>query len=144
MLRRPAEPRDPWVRLEELTAPAADPLGEHVAAVLDAVEWLASTDDAALATARLVTAPDITIEHHFRPGEADPAVILARQGGGFGRTVPLDTALAGLLGACDGELTTGQVAHALAALLDEPADVLVPRLLGRVRDLVADGVLVRP
>jgi methylase of polypeptide subunit release factors len=144
VLRRPAVPRAPWVRLEELTAPAEDPLGEHVAAVLDAVEWLASTDDAALATARLVTAPDITIEHHFRPGEADPAVILARQGGGFRRTVPLDTALAGLLGACDGELTAGQVAHALAALLDEPADVLVPRLLARVRDLVVDGVLVRP
>lgn len=143
VLRRPPEPRAPWVRLEELTGPAADPLGGHVAAVLDAVEWLARTPDAALAATRLVTAPDVTVEHHFRPGEPEPAVILARQGGGFGRVVQLDTALAGLLGACDGELTVGQIGHALAALLAQGPTDLVPRLLGRVRDLVTDGLLVR-
>ncbi|MGM0385953.1 MAG: hypothetical protein ACQERF_08250 [Actinomycetota bacterium] len=144
VLRRPADDRPPWTRLEELTGPAADPLGDHVAAILDAVEWLARTPDDALAATYLVTAPDVTIEHHFRPGEADPAVILARQGGGFRRIVPLDTALAGLVGACDGDLAVGQVAHAIATLLEVPADELVPRLLVRVRDLAVDGILVHP
>ncbi len=143
VLRRPLTPREPWVRLEELAGPVADPLGDHIAAVLDAVEWLASTDDAALARARLAVAPDVTIEHHFRPGEADPTVILARQGGGFGRTVRLDTALAGLVGACDGELTIGQIVQALAALLELPAPALAAELLPHVRALTTDGLLAR-
>ena len=54
------------------------------------------------------------------------------------------TALAGLVGACDGELTVGQVVGALADLLEEPEPDLRARLLPAVRDLVAEGLLVLP
>ena len=50
---------------------------------------------------------------------------------------------AGLVGACDGELTVGQIVGALAVLLDEPDGQLRQRLLPEVRHLVADGLLTR-
>jgi len=61
--------------------------------------------------------------------------------GGFGRVVQASTALAGLVGACDGELPIGAITAALADLLDEPLGELTGRLLPAVRGLVADGLL---
>lgn len=131
-------------RLEEQTGPLARPLGDHLAAALAAHDRLAALTDDALAELRLTAPADVTIEQHRRPGEADPAVVLLRQGDGFGRAVQAGTALAGLVGACDGELTVGQIAGALAALLDAPAGELTAELLGQVRDLVRDGFLHLP
>ncbi|MCU1432876.1 MAG: methyltransferase small, partial [Actinotalea sp.] len=91
--------------------------------------------------ARLVTAPDVTEERHLRPGADDPSVVLLRQGDGFGRTVPVGTALAGFVGACDGELGVGQIVGALATLLEVGVEDLVTGLLPTVRDLVLDGFL---
>ncbi len=84
----------------------------------------------------------MTEERHHRPGEADPVVVLLRQGGGFGRVVRASTALAGLVGACDGELPVGRLVGALAGLLEVGADELAGELLPAVRDLVADGLLL--
>ncbi len=131
-------------RLEEQSGPLARPLGDHLAAALAAHDRLAALTDEALAGLRLTAPPDVTIEQHRRPGEADPAVVLLRQGDGFGRAVQAGTALAGLVGACDGELSVGQIAGALAALLDAPAGELTVELLGQVRDLVRDGFLRLP
>ena len=64
-----------------------------------------------------------------------------RQGGGFGRTVPLDTALAGLVGACDGELTIYAIIAALAELLEADEAELADELLPRIWDLVVVGFL---
>jgi hypothetical protein len=69
-------------------------------------------------------------------------VILLRQGGGFGRTVQVSTALAGLVGACDGELSVGRLVAALAGLLEVPAAELATELLPATRRLVADGFLL--
>ncbi|WP_088320907.1 methyltransferase [Kineosporia sp. R_H_3] len=148
VLRRPAAgpagaagPGRPLRRVEDVRAPLDAPLGEHVAAVLDAHAWLARTDDAALAAARLRVAPDVTEERHHRPGEEDPSVVLLRQGGGYGRGVRAGTALAGLVGACDGDLPVGAIVGALADLLDVPADALAAEVLPDVRGLVLDGFL---
>jgi hypothetical protein len=70
-----------------------------------------------------------------------PDVVLLRQAGGCGRVVRADTALAALVGACDGELTVGQIARALAELLERPTQDVVSGLLPAVRALVADGLL---
>ena len=141
-LRRPRSGRPTLRRVEELPGPVAGPLGEHLAACLRAHDWLATTDDRALASARLVVAADVTEERHYRPGDADPQVVLIRQGSGFGRVIRVGTALAGLVGACDGELNVGQIVAALAALLQAPADGLAGEVLPGVRDLVRDGLLV--
>ncbi|WP_426563866.1 DUF7059 domain-containing protein [Angustibacter sp. McL0619] len=133
-----------WQRLEELRGPVHGPMGDVVRDVLDAESWLRRTDDAELLGARLVVAGDLTEERHGLPGAGDPQVILLRQGGGLGRVVRADTALAGLVGACDGELSVGQIVAALAQLLDEPEADLRARLLPDVRHLVADLLLRVP
>ncbi|HET9656909.1 MAG TPA: methyltransferase, partial [Kineosporiaceae bacterium] len=131
-------------RVEEVRHPVSGPLGGHLEACLAAHDWLesAGAGEAGLAAARLRVAQDVTEERHHRPGEADPQVILLRQGGGFGRSVQASTALAGLVGACDGELTVGRLIGALAGLLEVPACDLAAELLPAVRRLVADGFLL--
>lgn len=92
--------------------------------------------------ATLVVASDVTEARHLLPGNDDPSVIELRQGGGFARTVNVDPALAGFVGACDGELTVGQIASALADLFEVPLAELWGELEPRIRSLVLDGILV--
>ncbi|MEE6281509.1 DUF7059 domain-containing protein [Georgenia sunbinii] len=142
LLRRPREEgRSPWVRLEEITGPVRQPIGEHVAQVLAARDWLAARDNDALAAERFVVAPDVTEERHLRPGDPHPRVLLLRQGGAFGRTLEPGTLVAGAVGACDGDLTLGQLVAGLAAVLDQPAAAVADEVLPAVRDLVLDGLL---
>ncbi|WP_282946024.1 DUF7059 domain-containing protein [Cellulomonas endometrii] len=144
VLRRPADdgslPR--LRRLEEVTGTVRQPLGPAVGASLAAHDLLRRTDDAALAAQRLRVAPDVTEERYLRPGDADPQVLLLRQGGGFGRTVQVGTALAGFVGACDGELAVGQIVNALGALLGVGAEAVAADVLPEVRGLLQDGLLL--
>jgi hypothetical protein len=57
--------------------------------------------------------------------------------------VRLDTAMAAFASVCDGDLTAGQSLTAIAALLGQDETALRSRALPLVRDLVADGLLVR-
>ena len=143
VLRKPAAKRGTWRRLEELEGPMQEPIGAHLAASLAARDWLDSLTDQALLDARLRVASDVTHEAYGRPGSPDPEHILLRQGGGFGRAVRADTALAGFVGACDGELTVGQIAHALAALLDVAPGAMLEGIVPAARELVLDGMLER-
>ncbi|GAA2035138.1 methyltransferase [Pseudokineococcus marinus] len=128
-------------RLEEVAGPAAGPLGAHVADVLAAADLLADLDDAGLASRRLRVADDVTEERHARPGAEHPEVVLLRQGGGFGRVVRVGTAVAGVVGACDGELPLGTLVGAVAALLERPAEEVAAEVLPAVRGLLGDGLL---
>jgi methylase of polypeptide subunit release factors len=132
-------------RLEELAGQlgGGGPMGQVVVDVLAAERWLATTSDEALLAAHLRVAPDVTEERFGAPGAEHPQVVLLRQGGGLQRAVRADTALAGLVGACDGELAVGQIVNAVAALLDESQGDLVKRLIPQVRHLIADGLLLR-
>jgi hypothetical protein len=118
-------------------------MGSTVLAVLDAEDWVRAVSDDELLGARLVVGADVTEERHGRPGAVDPEVVLLRQGGALQRVVRADTALAGLVGACDGELSVRAIVGALAQLLDEPVGALTARLLPDVRHLVADTLLTR-
>ena len=71
-----------------------------------------------------------------------PSVVRLRQGAGFGRTVQVGPTVAGLVGACDGEFSVGQVVGAMAALLDTPVELVAAEVMGPVRELVRDGFLV--
>lgn len=130
-------------RLEEHQGELPLPLGPHLVASLAAHDWLASREDAELLDESYVVAGDVTRETYGRPTLHDPEHILFRQGGGFGRVIKADTALAGFVGTCDGELTAGQIAHALAALLDVPPGRMVAGLAPAIRELVRDGMLRR-
>ncbi|PWC02878.1 DUF7059 domain-containing protein [Agromyces badenianii] len=116
-------------------------LGAHLAECLAEHDRQAALDDAALSAARLVTAGDVTEERHYWPGDEDPTAMLLRQGGGFGRAISLDTGLAALVGASDGELAVGAIVAALAQLLEVDESALAAELLPAVRTLVDDGML---
>jgi len=147
-LRRPdADSGRPLLRrVEHLAGPlgGGTPMGPVVTDLLAAHDWLSGRGDADLLDARLVVGGDVTEERFGRPGADHPQVVLLRQGGGRQQAVRADTALAGLVGACDGELSVGQVVAALGYLLDEPVAELSARLLPAVRGMVADGLLRPP
>ncbi|WP_315096422.1 methyltransferase [uncultured Cellulomonas sp.] len=129
-------------RLEEVTGTVRQPLGPAIAASLAAHDRLQSMTDDDLADQHLVVAPDVTEERYLTPGDPDPQVVLLRQGGGFGRAVQAGTALAGFVGACDGELTVGQIVNALGALLEVGAEAVAADVLPSARGLVRDGLLL--
>jgi hypothetical protein len=135
--------RPPLARIERLHGPIGDgPLGTHLAMCLAAHDRQAAWSDDELAAARLTVAGDVTEERHYWPGDEDPTAILLRQGGGFGRVISLDTGLAALVGACDGELSVGAIVGALAELLDVDETALAADLLPAVRTLIDDGKLL--
>lgn len=145
LLRAPAGPDAVrLLRTELLSAPFGGTptgLGDHLLAGLRAHDRVADLDDTALAALRLAVAPDVTEERHYWPGEENPTVIRLRQGGGFARTIDADAALAGFVGASDGELTVGEIVGALADLLEVDEGALRDQLLPQVRELVVTGFL---
>ncbi|BDI21957.1 methyltransferase [Herbiconiux sp. L3-i23] len=146
LLRRPSDGHGVTLRRYEVLPDAlgANPtgLGAHLGASLDGHDWQAARDDGELRHARLQVAPDVTEQRHLWPGDEHPAAMDLRQGGGFGRTMPLDTALAGFVGACDGELSVGQIVAALADLLEVDEAELAAELLPKVRRLLGDAMLL--
>jgi hypothetical protein len=142
LLRRPPTGEPTLARYERLhQALAGDSLGAHLAAALAAHDRLAGLDDAGLAASAFVVAPDVTEARHHVPGQEDPTVIELRQGGGFGRALGVDSGLAALVGACDGDLPVGVLVDAIAQLLDVDAAALRADLLPRVRELAFTGFL---
>lgn len=140
-LQRPAEIRPTWRTLEDVRTPVAAPLGPTVLAGLRARSWLAMHTDEEVLSVPWTVAEDVTEERVGRPGATDPTVIQLRQGGGLGRVVRLDTLSAGLVGACDGELTAAQIVHALAALTETDVEEVRATVTSPLRALVADGLL---
>ncbi len=141
-LRRPPTGPRTLLRLEEARGGGEAALGEQVAAVLRAHDWLQGHGEQELWAHRFVLAPDVTEERYLRPGQADPSVVLIRQGGGFQRVVQAGTELAGVVGACDGELALGTIADAVSTLLDLGRDQVRRELWPQLRAMVLDGFLV--
>jgi hypothetical protein len=131
-------------RVERLDGPIGSGLGIHIAESLASWGWQAGLSDEELGRTHLSVAADVTEERHYWPGAEDPTVMTLRQGGAFGRTVPLDTGLAALVGACDGELSIRAIIAAIAELLEVDRATLAGDLMPRVRDLVVTGFLHRP
>ncbi|WP_417563197.1 methyltransferase [Microbacterium sp.] len=142
LLRRPAMGAPTLARYERIGQPLADGgLGAHLGRALAAHDRLSALDDAGLAASTLVVAADVTEARHHLPGAEAPSVIELRQGGGFARVLEVDPALAGLVGACDGDLPVGPLIAAIADLLEVDEAALRADLLPRVRELVFCGFL---
>lgn len=137
--------RPPIRRLEKLHGALGHNgagLGEHLALCLAGHDWQSARDDAALARTHFVVAGDVTEERHLWPGDDEPTTLLLHQGGGFGRTISVDTALAAFVGACDGELSAGSIVLALAELLSADPEALAPELYRSIRRLIGDAILL--
>jgi methylase of polypeptide subunit release factors len=113
------------------------PIGPHVLRRFERSEGL--PDD--LTGLHLVMADDVVQETSGQPGAEDPATIVLRRQRGMRRAEQADTVLAGFVGACDGDLSVGQILAALADLLDRPLDDVLREYLPQVRRLVVEGFL---
>ena len=116
-------------------------LGAHLLLCLEAHDAGAALTDAELVRTRLLVAGDVTEERHYWPGDEHPTVMDLRQGGGFGRSVPLGTALAAVVGACDGDLPLGVICAAIAELLEVDEGELLDEVIPSVRELLETGML---
>lgn len=133
----------PQHRLEDLRGPVDGALGEHLLDTVRTDALLRATPTPDLMGWRLTVADDVMEERYYDPGADDPRVILLKQGGGYGRAVRAGTELAAFVGACDGQLTVGELLGALAQILEVTVDDLTGGLEASVRGLVRDGLLVR-
>ncbi|MFK5647682.1 methyltransferase [Ornithinimicrobium sp. LYQ121] len=140
-LQRPETDREPWRDLVDVRTPVASPMGPTVLAGLQARTWLAEHTASELLDVAWQVADDVTEERVGRPGAIDPQVIQLRQGGGLRRVVRMDTLSAGLVGACDGDLTARQLCAGLAVLTEVAAAEVEAQVLPVLLELVKDGLL---
>ena len=139
-----------WINLRR--SGVADPAREFLEWPYDVEQPIApAIRDWAIASAaqvdldsRLVVRPDVRQETIGAPGAEDPETVILRQQRGLRRARQADTVEAALVGACDGELTVGQILDALAQLLDLDAAEARETYLPAVRELVAEGFLSAP
>lgn len=131
----------PDVRCESWPHAVVQPVGEafanHPAALA-----ASKIPDAALEAAHLSVDPRLDQETIGRPGAEDPEHVVLRQRYGFGRAVEVDTALAAIVGACDGELPVGVLIDAVADVLDADPQALRTDLFPRLRTLIREGYFV--
>jgi hypothetical protein len=132
----------PDVRIEDWPYPVEQPIAPALTAELAAVRLERRLSDEELLSRRWVLASDVVEETTGLPGQADPQHIVLRQQRGFRRAVEAGTALAGVLGACDGELSLGQIIATVAGLLDADEPALRAELVPQLRRLVVDGFLL--
>jgi hypothetical protein len=130
-------------RIDELHGQVDHPFAPMVQRFIDGAEHLRTHP--VLTGSRLRMAPELISEQWGMPGRAEPEHLLLRQQAFARRAVEVDTALAGFVGACDGELTAGQIADALVQLLEVPAEdeaEFVDDLLRRAAELLIGGLLL--
>lgn len=129
---------DPDIRIEEWPHAVEQPVGPALAAHFDAVGPSRWPDEQLLGHAWQL-AEDVLQETLGTPGAEDPTHVVLRQQRGLRRAIAVDTALGGVLGACDGDLTLREILNAVASLLEVPEPDLIADVLPRFRPLVADA-----
>jgi methylase of polypeptide subunit release factors len=132
---------EPDLTIEEWPHGIEQPIGPAIAARLDSVAAQRELTDAELLDRHWTVAEDVTEESLADPGGADPRHIVLRQARGFRRAVEADTALAGVVGACDGELPLGRIIDAVAQVLEIDSLDLRAESTPRLRGLIRDGFL---
>lgn len=140
-LQKPSEHRPTWFVAETVAQQVASPVGPTILAGVRARSWLAHHDDAEVLSVPWSVVSDVTEDRTFIPGSQDPSAIILRQGGGLRRAIQIDTVMAGLVSALDGELTPDQLITAIALLTEVEADDAKASAMPVLRGLIADGLL---
>jgi methylase of polypeptide subunit release factors len=105
------------------------------------LEWADDRATPVDVDARLVLRPDVVQEMLGAAGAEDPESIVLRRQRGLRRATQVDTVESALAGACDGDLTVGQILDAIADLLGHDPGELRATYLPSVRRLVGEGYL---
>ncbi len=132
---------EPHLRFEAWPHAVHQPVGRAIGDFLAAV-GPSGLADAEFLAARWRVHPDVVQETIGTPGAPDPRHVVLRQQFGLGRAVESGTALAAVVGACDGELPAGVLVGAVAGLLDADPAALRDEVLPQLRRLVLDGYLL--
>ena len=143
-VRRVAEPGEAPAAVELDRAPgayASEGLGRGLADAFDAgVRADRMSAPEALAT-RWLRDDAVVEEREHTPGEEAPRAIRLATDRPIARRVGADPLIAAAVGACDGELTLGQIAGALATLLEVDPDAAAEALVAGARELAWLGML---
>lgn len=135
-----AERTTPDVQVESWPHAIAQPVGaalaEHQACVTNSL-----MRDEELLAHHWKLAEHVTQETLGDAGAEDPQHIVLRSASGLRRAMEVDTVLGGVLGACDGELSLGQIVDAIAMLLEADASAVRDEVLPKVREALRDGML---
>jgi hypothetical protein len=134
----------PIIECEDVPQPMEQPIGAEVDNWFTRQAWLRSQDEGNLLSSRLVVAADLVSEVRSLAG-ADgwaPARSVLRQSHGLRWEIETDEAVAGLVGACDGQRPLGLLVDVLAGAYGlDPVDLwrdLRPVIL----ELVGRGLLL--
>jgi len=135
------ERADPEIRIEDWPYPVEQPIGAAFSHGLSVIDLGRSPDSELLAHPWRLE-PDVIEETQGTPGAAHPASIVFRQRHGFRRALQADTALAAILGACDGDLDLRTIIATVAGILGLNVDALSDAILPTIRQCVRDGFLL--
>jgi hypothetical protein len=132
---------EPEIRIEDWPYGVDQPIGPAFEAGFAAIDRVRSGDAELLRHAwRLVD--DVVEETRGTPGAADPNSIVFRQQRHFRRALRADTAVAAVLGACDGDLDLSTIMATVAGILHLEFDALSATMLPAIRQCIRDGFLV--
>jgi methylase of polypeptide subunit release factors len=131
---------EPDIRIEDWPYSVEQPIGPVFDEGFKAVD-LARSSDADLLAHDWRLAEDVVEETRGSPGAADPRTIVLRQQRGFRRAVQADTALAAVLGACDGDLDLHTIVATVAGILSIDPTALTESVLPVIRSCIRDGFL---
>jgi len=104
-------------------------------------DWAAAAAHPVSVHDRLTLRVDVVQETSGQPGAEDPETIVLRQQRGLRRARQVDTIEAALAGACDGELSVGQILDALASLTERDPTELRATYIPVVHELLVEGFL---
>ncbi len=131
---------EPHIRIEDWPYAVEQPVGAAFDDRFRAVD-LARSSDADLLAHAWQMADDVVEETLGSPGAADPRTIVLRQQKGFRRALRADTALAAVLGACDGDLDLHTIVATVAGILSIDPTALSETVLPTIRTCIQDGFL---
>lgn len=118
--------------------------GDAGKALQRAIEEAAAAErlsDAEMTATHWLLGAGVTEERLHHPGEEAPRAISLVTERGIARRITADPLLAAAVGACDGDLSLGQIAGALATILEVEESAATEALITGFRELVWMGVL---
>lgn len=129
------------IRLERAGGAFSADTGHALNEAFETAIRVTQMSDAKLLESRWLLDSAVTEERQHQPGEESPRAITLTTSRGIARRVTADPLLTAAVGACDGELTLGQIADALATLLEVEVSAAAEALTLGVRELVWMGML---
>jgi len=142
LLRRGQAPHR--VAIETVTHPVDQPLGPHLAAWLDRVDWLRDRDDEAMLDTRFVAAPTARYDVAHTPPDWSPAGRSLLLDEGWRWQLPCDEATAAIVRGCDGRTPLRSLVAVLSVVLGQPEAEVAAAAAATVRGLVDRGLLLPP